>query len=185
MSLSVAETSIPGVQLSHGVRRGDERGFLERLFCENALAELLGDRRIVQVNHTRTVGSGTVRGLHFQLPPAAEMKFVHCLSGRIFDVAVDLRADSPTLHRWHGETLDGDEPTTLIIPEGIAHGFQLLSERCDLLYFHTAAYDPELERGVDALDPALAIEWPLPVERRSQRDQALPRIGAGVPEIAL
>ena len=185
MNLALAATEIEGVQILHGNRRGDARGFLERLFCENELAAVLGARRIVQVNHTRTEGRGTVRGLHFQLPPSAEMKFIHCLSGRIFDVAVDLRARSSTLHRWHGEVLDGEEAKTLVVPEGVAHGFQLLSDACDLIYLHTAAYDPKREGGVDATDPVLAIAWPLPVERRSERDEGLPRIGAGAAEVVL
>ena len=185
MTLTVGGTAIEGVRTVRGTRRGDARGFLERLFCEGELAAILEGRRIVQVNRTRTEGKGTVRGLHFQFPPSAEMKFVHCLSGQIFDVAADLRSESPTLHRWHGQMLDGDEGGTVVIPEGVAHGFQLLSESCDILYFHTAAYDPDREGGIDATDPALAIEWPLAIERRSERDAALPRIGTGATEIVL
>ena len=185
MSLTIGETAIDGVRTLRSTRRGDARGFLERLFCEDELADVLDGRRIVQVNHARTIGKGTVRGLHFQFPPSAEMKFVHCLAGQIFDVAADLRAGSPTLHHWHGEVLDGEQGVTLVIPEGVAHGFQLLSDSCDLIYFHSAAYDPEREGGIDALDPTLAVEWPLPVERRSERDEALPRVGDGAAEIRL
>src|ERR1700755_1085117 len=131
---------VAGVRLLRGRRLGDERGFLERLFCRESLREILGDRTIVQINHTRTLGRGTVRGLHFQRPPFAEMKLVHCLRGRIFDVAADLRTHSPTPHKWHGEILSDEEPRTLVIPEGVAHGFQVLSDDCELIYLHTAAY---------------------------------------------
>lgn len=177
MSFTVTETEIEGVRLLAGRRIGDERGFLERLFCGDSLQDILGDRRIVQVNHTRTTGRGTVRGMHCQLAPAAEMKLVHCLYGRVFDVAADLRIGSPTWGRWEAAMLDSESAQTFVIPEGCAHGFQVLSEVCELIYFHTAAYAPEHEAGVDALDPTLSIGWPLEVGLRSERDQGLPGLG--------
>ena len=181
MSLSVCHTRLAGVEVLRGKRIGDARGFLERLFCSEALSDVLQERRIMQINHTHTEGKGTVRGLHFQYPPASEMKFVHCLSGRIFDVAADLRANSSTCGQWHGEILSGDEPKTFVIPEGVAHGFQLLSETCDILYLHTAPYSPEAEGGLNACDERLAIDWPLPIGLRSERDRLLPSLG---PEFA-
>jgi dTDP-4-dehydrorhamnose 3,5-epimerase len=177
VSFSIAETGIEGVRLLTGRRIGDERGFLERLFCAETLRELLGGRRVVQINHTRTTGRGTVRGLHCQLAPAAEMKLVHCLSGRIFDVAADLRIGSPTWGRWHAAELDGETPRTFLIPEGCAHGFQVLSDACELIYLHTAPYTPELEAGVNARDTMLAIEWPLEIGLQSERDRNLPGLG--------
>ncbi|MEA1051628.1 dTDP-4-dehydrorhamnose 3,5-epimerase family protein [Lamprobacter modestohalophilus] len=149
---------------------GDARGFLERLYCQDELRPLLGERRIVQINRTLTAQAGTVRGLHFQHPPHAELKGVTCLRGAIFDVAVDLRQGSPTFLHWHAERLGGDQPRTLVIPEGFAHGFQTLTDDCELLYLHTAAYCPEAEAGLNALDPRLAIAWPQPITARSARD---------------
>ena len=154
----------------HPIR--DDRGSLDRLFCLDELKPLLGQRTIVQVNHTVTVKTGTIRGMHFQHPPHAEMKLVTCLHGGIFDVAVDLRAASPTFLHWHGEHLSADNHRTLAIPEGFAHGFQSLTDDCELLYLHTAAYQLDAEDGLDALDPVLGIRWPVPVSERSARDQA-------------
>jgi dTDP-4-dehydrorhamnose 3,5-epimerase len=177
VSFVVEPTGIAGVQVVRRKRIGDARGYLERLFCAGDLADVMGNRSIMQINRTRTVGRGTVRGMHFQYSPAAETKFVTCLSGELFDVAVDLRAGSSTYGRWHGEVLSAAQPTTLVIPEGAAHGFQVLSDECELLYLHTASYDPANESGVNACDPLLAINWPLPVGLRSDRDQGLPRLG--------
>ena len=112
--------------------------------------------------------------MHYQLPPSAEAKIVSCLRGAAFDVAVDLRRDSPTFLQWHAETLSAENHRSLVIPEGVAHGFQALADDCELLYFHTAAYDPAAERGLHPGDPRLAIAWPLPVERLSERDASHP-----------
>lgn len=149
---------------------GDSRGYLERMFCTEELDEVLVGRCIVQINHTLTSSRGTVRGLHFQHPPHAETKFVSCLRGEVFDVAVDLRRDSPTFLRWHAEMLSADNHRTLVLPEGFAHGFQTLTDDCEMLYFHTTAYHGPAEGGLNALDPLLLIHWPLPVEGLSPRD---------------
>lgn len=150
---------------------GDSRGYLERLFCLEELAEILAGRHIAQINHTLTASRGTVRGMHFQYPPHAETKFVSCLRGEVFDVAVDLRRGSPTFLQWHGEILSADNHRTLVIAEGYAHGFQTLCDDCEMLYFHTAAYHAEAEGGVNALDPELAIKWPLEIVALSDRDR--------------
>lgn len=171
-------TAIPGVTGLQRHPRGDQRGYLERLFCLDELAPILTGRRIVQINHTLTTKAGTLRGLHFQHPPHAEMKLVSCLRGAVHDVAVDLRADSPTFAQHHAEVLSAENHRTLVIPEGCAHGFQTLTDDCELLYLHTASFAPEAEGGVDALDPTLAIAWPLPVGERSARDQGLPLLSA-------
>jgi dTDP-4-dehydrorhamnose 3,5-epimerase len=172
----ISGTAIAGVCLLTRKPVGDHRGFLERLFCENDLAPVMAGRYIVQVNHTATAGRGTVRGMHFQHPPHAEAKIVSCLKGEVFDVAVDLRRHSPTFLHWHAEVLGKDNFKTLFIPEGVAHGFQVLSDDCDLLYCHTAAYHGPAEGGLNPLDPCLAIDWPLPVSGLSQRDAAHPLV---------
>lgn len=166
-------TPLSGLMLLQRHPIGDARGYLERMFCREALAPWLGERAIVQINHTLTARASTVRGMHFQHPPHAEMKLVSCLRGEVYDVAVDLRPDSPTFGRWHAEILSAANQRTLLIPEGFAHGFQTLTDDCELLYLHTAAYRPEAEGGVNALDPVLGIAWPRPVLERSARDAGL------------
>lgn len=108
--------------------------------------------------------------MHFQHPPYAEVKFVRCLRGRVWDVAVDLRAGSPTFLRWHAEELSPENAHMLVIPEGCAHGFQTLEADTELLYLHTTAYTPGAEGGVRYDDPAIGIRWPLPAANISSRD---------------
>lgn len=169
---TLEQTPIAGLQVIQRKPMGDERGYLERLFCAGDLEPLIGDRGIVQINHTLTVKSGVVRGVHYQNPPHAEMKLVSCLKGEVYDVAVDLRKDSPTFLKWHAAILSEENHRSFAIPEGFAHGFQTLTDNCELIYLHTSAYMPEAEAGLDALDPLVGIKWPLPVTERSARDQA-------------
>lgn len=171
---TVVPTPIAGVVLVKGQPHGDSRGAFMRLYCQDDLSEILGPRRIVQINHSRTQRVGTVRGMHFQRPPNAEMKLVRCLRGRVWDVAVDLRHGSPTFGRWFGADLTPENGLMLVVPEGCAHGFQVLETDSELLYLHTAAYAPEAEGGVASADPMLGIEWPLPPVELSPRDLAFP-----------
>lgn len=168
---AVIETPLAGLTLLQRRPIGDQRGYLERLFCREELAAVIGQRLIIQINHTLTAKAGTVRGMHFQRAPYAEMKLVTCLKGEVFDVAIDLRRDSPTFLRWHAVHLSADNHRTLAIPEGFAHGFQTLTDDCELIYLHTAPYNPAAEGGLNALDPRLAIGWPLPVTEISARDR--------------
>lgn len=164
---------------------GDSRGFLQRMFCRDELQDLMAGKNIAQVNHTFTASRGTVRGMHFQHPPDAETKFVSCLRGEIYDVAVDLRQGSPTFLQWHAERLSADNHKTLVIPEGFAHGFQTLSENCEMLYLHTAAYQPASEGGLNPRDPRLAIEWPLQIAELSRRDAQHPHLAEDFQGVAL
>lgn len=170
----ILATPIAGLQVLQRKPIGDSRGYLERLFCAEELQALIPRNHIAQINHTLTATCGTVRGMHFQHPPHAETKFVSCLRGEVYDVAVDLRHNSPTFLRWHAERLSADNHKTLIIPEGFAHGFQTLTDDCEMLYFHTSAYHPCAEGGLHAQDPRLAIQWPLLVVALSPRDAAHP-----------
>ncbi len=170
----ILDTPLSGLRVLQRKPIGDSRGYLERLFCREELQTLAPDKPIAQINHTLTASRGTVRGLHFQRPPHAETKFVSCLRGEVFDVAVDLRHNSPTFLRWHAELLSADNHKTLVIPEGFAHGFQTLTDNCEMLYFHTIAYQPGAEGGLNPRDPQLAIQWPLPVAGLSPRDAAHP-----------
>lgn len=171
-------TAIAGVVVVDTRRTEDARGAFARLFCETELAEVIGTRRIVQINQSTTAQRGAVRGMHYQRQPHAEMKLVRCLRGRVWDVAVDLRAGSPTFLQWHAEELTPDNARMLVVPEGCAHGFQALEAASELLYLHTAAYRAEAEGGVAAQDARLAIAWPLPVAGLSARDAAHPPIAA-------
>ena len=173
----ILDTPIAGLQVLQRKPIGDSRGYLERLFCSDDLQAHTKGKHISQINHTLTASRGTVRGMHFQRPPHAEIKFVSCLRGEVFDVAVDLRDNSPTFLRWHAEVLSADNHKTLIIPGGFAHGFQTLTDDCEMLYFHTAPYLPGAEGGLNAQDPRLAIQWPLPVAELSPRDAAHSLLG--------
>ena len=149
----------------------DHRGFLSRFYCANDFSEAGLNTPIAQINHTFTKTKGAVRGLHFQNPPHAEIKLVSCLQGEIFDVAVDLRKNSPTFLQWHGVVLSAQNRQSLLIPEGFAHGFQALSQDCELIYLHTAAYHPEAEGALNVADPRLNIAWPLAITEISERDR--------------
>lgn len=177
--------SINGLVLVERQRIGDDRGHFSRLFCALELGSAGWHRPVVQINHTMTRKKGTVRGLHFQRPPHAEMKLVSCLRGEIWDVAVDVRADSPTFLLWHAETLSAENGRALLIPEGFAHGFQSLSDNVELIYCHSAAYEPTSETGLSWNDPALNIAWPLPITEMSARDRAHPLIGSDFQGIAV
>jgi len=172
----ITDTELTGLKVIRRTPVGDSRGFLERLFCADELGALMVQQTIVQINHTLTAKRGTVRGMHFQHPPHGEMKFVSCLRGEIFDVAVDLRRGSATFLRWHAERLGDKSQRTLFIPQGFAHGFQTLTDHCELLYFHTAAYRPDAEGGLNPRDPRLEILWPSEITHLSPRDASHPML---------
>jgi dTDP-4-dehydrorhamnose 3,5-epimerase len=168
----VQETPLAGLRVVRRQRVEDERGFLSRLFCAQELAAAGFVLPIAQVNHAYTKRRGAVRGLHYQNQPHCEDKFVSCLRGAIFDIAVDLRRDSPTFLRWHGEVLNAGNAASLLVPQGFAHGFQALSDDCELIYLHSRPYTAGAEGGLNVLDPLLAIKWPLPFSDISARDAA-------------
>jgi dTDP-4-dehydrorhamnose 3,5-epimerase len=170
-------TPLPGVVSVQRKTLEDQRGFLSRFYCADEFREIGADKPIAQINHTLTRQKGAVRGLHFQHPPYSETKLVSCLKGEILDVAVDLRANSPTFLHWHGEILSAANRKSLLIPEGFAHGFQALSEDCELIYLHTAPYQPGAEGALNVRDPKLNIAWPLPMTDISERDNNHPFIG--------
>lgn len=160
--------------------RGDARGSFERIFCAEEFAARGLATAWVQMNLSVTRGAGALRGMHFQRPPHAEVKLIRAIRGRVHDVIVDLRAGSPSFGRHVAVVLDADLRNAVYVPEGFAHGFQSLTDEVEMIYAHSAAYAPGFEGGVQALDPALGIDWPLPVTQRSPRDEGLP----GVREVA-
>ncbi len=167
---TVTALPLAGLNLIERHRLGDSRGFLSRIFCAEELSAAGWHKPIAQINQTYTAQRGTVRGLHFQHPPHDEMKVVSCLRGAIWDVAVDLRAKSPTFLQWHAQELSSINNRALLIPEGFAHGFQTLSDDCELIYLHSAAHAAGAEGGLSPHDPLLSIEWPLPITELSNRD---------------
>ena len=175
---NVSTTPLEGLALVERQRAVDARGYFSRFFCAEELAAFGFSLPIAQINHTLTRRRGAVRGLHFQRPPHAEDKLVSCLRGEVFDVAVDLRRGSPTFLRWHGEVLSADNHRSLLIPQGFAHGFQTLTEDCELLYLHSRAFAPNAEGALHARDPALAIAWPLAFTELSERDARHPHLTA-------
>lgn len=182
--MRVKPTSLSGVCVAESAPRVDARGSFLRLFCDESLAPVLGGRCVRQINLSRTVRQGAIRGMHFQYSPHAEMKLIRCLKGRVWDVAVDLRQGSPTFLQWHAEELTPESTRLFIIPEGCAHGFQALEPDSELLYLHTAPYQPGAEGGVAWNDPRLGIAWPLPPLDISERDLNHPWLPANFEGLA-
>ena len=168
------ETRLDGLVLLEPDVHGDDRGFLLETFSEEGWRDLGIDIRPVQENHSRSA-QNTLRGLHFQTRPG-QAKLVRCLRGRIWDVAVDLRRDSPTFGEWEGYELDDVRHNQLFIPVGFAHGFCVLSEIGDFAYLLSSVYDPETESGIAWDDPDVGVEWPISEPLLSKRDETAPRL---------
>ncbi len=169
---------LPGLVAIEPAVHGDERGFFIETYRRAWHAEvgIPEPESFVQDNHSRST-RGVVRGMHFQIGSGVA-KLVRCARGRILDVAVDLRAGSPTYGEWESVELDDEGMRELYVPVGFAHGFCVLSDVADVLYKQTTYYDQEVERGIVWNDPEIGIEWPLPAEQLivSERDQAAPRL---------
>lgn len=174
--LSITDLPLAGLKRVERQRLGDTRGFLARIFCAEELRAADWTGPVAQINQTHTARRGTVRGLHFQHPPQAEMKLVSCIRGEVWDVAVDVRAGSNTFLRWHAELLSAANNRAMLIPAGFAHGLQALSDDVELIYCHSAPYDASAEGGLNPRDPRLAIGWPLPVGPLSPRDAQHPML---------
>jgi len=159
--------------IEHGTIE-DNRGRFSRLICANELKKIGHTGNFVQVNHSYTKQAGSVRGLHFQIPPTAEIKVVKCIKGAVFDVIVDIRRNSPTFLVWCGQNLTELNMKMMYIPKGFAHGFQTLNPDSELIYFHTEFYTPDHEGALHYNDPQLSINWPLPVCDISERDASHP-----------
>jgi dTDP-4-dehydrorhamnose 3,5-epimerase len=169
---------LPGLWMIDLEKRADERGYFARSYCEQEFSSRGLNTRWPQSNLTLTLRRGMLRGLHFQAEPKPEIKVVRCFSGAVCDVAVDLRRGSPTFGRWKSFELSAENGRALYIPAGFAHGFQCLSDHCQLFYQMSEFYFQELARGVRWNDRALKIAWPLPDPFVSEKDLALPAIGA-------
>jgi len=153
-----------------GIR--DERGFFARVFCVDEFRSAGLETSFVQINNSLSSRAGTLRGLHYQLPPMAEVKVVRCIAGALWDCIVDLRPDSPTFARWFGTTLSAENRRMLYVPRGFAHGFITLTDNAEALYLVSARYAPEQERGLRWDDPRFGIEWPREPAELSAKDRA-------------
>ncbi len=168
------KTGLDGVWTVDLLRYEDERGFFATSYAAEEFAKRGIRFEISQSSISSNIERGTLRGLHFQLAPKAQAKFVTCLKGKMFDVVVDLREDSPNYLRWVGVELDSESYRSVYIPEGFAHGYQTLSDNAVIYYHMGAPYAPELGRGMRWDDPAVKVKWPLPVTRISERDRSYP-----------
>lgn len=155
----------------------DERGSFARTWCRQEFEKNVGRIDFVQTSLSSNTRAGTVRGLHYQAEPFGETKLVRCVKGYVFDVVLDLRPDSPTFCQWHAEELSEINGVALLIPEGVAHGFQSLCDESSVLYQISEYYAPEAARGVRWDDAAFAIRWPLPVSGISEHDRTWPNFG--------
>ena len=162
-------TKIPGVLVVELEKREDPRGYFARAWCADEFAKN-GLPRFVQTNMSMSRQRGTIRGLHYQAAPHGEAKYMRCIRGAIFDVAVDVRPDSPTYKKWIGVELTADNRKALFIPEGLAHAYQALTDDAEVIYSASCAYTPGAERGIRWNDPAFNIEWPIVEALVSEKD---------------
>jgi len=178
MNIKVIETSINGVfEIIHSPFI-DERGLFLNLFRSKntPISSIWNNRPIEQINISKTLNAGTIRGMHMQNEPYSEAKLISCLKGKVFDVAVDLRSDSPTFRKWCKVVLSPDLNNSIFIPEGCAHGFQTMENNCEMIYLHSKSWKKELETGVNYNDRKLDIAWPMAQTFLSKRDENLPSL---------
>lgn len=176
--MQIQPTSLPGVFLIDSEKRGDSRGYLVRTYCEESFLNAGLNTRWIQSSITRSPILGTLRGMHFQEKPHAEIKLIRCITGAIWDCLVDVRPDSPTYGKWESFHLSEENSRSLYVPQGIAHGFLTLSAEVRLHYSMSAAYSPDHATGIHWNDPDVAIQWPETPVVISEKDQTLPRLSS-------
>jgi dTDP-4-dehydrorhamnose 3,5-epimerase len=152
-------------------KRGDDRGFFARTFCKNEFGVAGLNNEIVQINNSLSKDKGTLRGMHYQLNPKSEDKIVRCISGKLYDVIIDLRPKSETFTQWFGVELTAENRIMLFVPKGFAHGFMTLEENTEAFYLVTEFYSPEHERGIRYNDPRFGIKWPMEPAIISDKDK--------------
>jgi dTDP-4-dehydrorhamnose 3,5-epimerase len=173
------ETALPGVHVLEQERHADVRGYFARTWCTNELTAHGLDASLLQTSVSYNHRRGTLRGLHYQAPPYAEVKLVRCARGALLDVAVDIRPDSPTFRKWVGVELTADNGKALYIPKGFAHGFYTLADATEVEYFISAEYRPDAARGLRYNDGFFSIGWPGPVAVIAERDRDYPDASPG------
>lgn len=150
----------------------DERGWFVRTFCKEEFGKIGHTKEWLQFNHSYTRQKGSIRGMHYQIPPYSEIKLVRCIAGSVYDVIIDLRKGSPTFLNYFGAELSSVNKKMIYIPEGFAHGFQTMTDDSELIYHHSAMYKPGVEGGIKYNDPLIKLSWPLAVASISPRDNA-------------
>jgi len=173
-NLNISKLPINDALLIETKINEDERGSFSRFFCSDELNSILNESKILNINFSHSKKKGTIRGLHFQKNPHQEKKFIRCISGRIFDVIVDLRKDSSSYLSWYGVELNAIKKNMLYVPEGFAHGFQTLEDNSEIIYFVSNYYSPVSEGGYRFNDPVFKIKWPLDVTEISYKDLNYP-----------
>ena len=166
------QTPLKGAYLIDLEKRGDDRGFFARAFCEKEFGANQLVTRFVQVNNSLSAQRGTLRGMHYQLGAKAETKLVRCIRGALLDVILDLRKDSPTFGQSYSAELTAENRRMMYVPKGFGHGFITLADNTEAFYFVDEFYAPEAERGVRWNDPKFAIQWPMEPVVLSDKDRA-------------
>ncbi len=172
-------TSLEGAYLIGLDKYEDERGFFARIFCKSEFEEMGLSSKFIQVNNSLTRYKGTIRGMHYQLEPSAEVKIVRCIRGSLYDAIIDLRPDSSSFGEWFGSELSAENRQMMYVPKGFAHGFLTLEDNTETFYFASSSYSPDLERGIRYNDPYFGIEWPISVTQSSQKDRECPDFDPG------
>ena len=178
-------TSLRGAVLIELEKRGDDRGFFARYFCEHEFAAAGLESRYVQINNSLSAKKGTLRGLHYQLPPSAEVKVVRCVRGALWDVIIDLRPDSPSYKKWFGAELSAENRLMMYVPRGFAHAILTLTDEAEAIYLVSDSYAPEKERGLRWDDTAFGIEWPIEPTEISPKDAKWPSFDAAFHSVEL
>ena len=173
MDIKIKKLKLKGASELLLKKKSDDRGWFVRLFCKNELLSINKSKNIKQINSSFTKKKGTIRGFHYQEIPYQEDKLVTCLQGDVYDVIVDIRPNSPTFGKWINTIISSEKMNAIYIPKGFAHGYQTLSNNCQILYFHTEFYKKESENGFSYNSPFLNIKWPLKITNISKKDSKL------------
>lgn len=179
------ETKLKGAYIIDLEPFKDDRGLFARTFCKKSFTHIGHDKEFVQFNHSQTKIKGTIRGMHFQKPPHAEIKLIRCIRGSVFDVIIDIRKASPTYLMHIGVELSEQNMRMIYVPEGFAHGFQTLQDNTELIYHHSAYYEPNSEGGIHYLEPSINIKWPLEPTVISKKDSTQSFLQASFEGVAL
>ncbi len=172
--MNFLQTPLAGSYIIELTPFSDSRGWFARTYCKDEFKQISHTKEWVQLNHSVTFKTGTIRGMHYQIKPYREIKMVRCIAGAVYDVIIDLREGSSTFLNWFGAELSAQNKKMLYIPEGFAHGFQTLTNDCELLYHHTELYVPAAEAGIKYDELLVNIQWPLPITEISERDKNHP-----------
>ncbi len=172
--MKFTKTPLPGAYIIDLEKIGDDRGFFARVFCKKEFSQHELETEFVQINNSLSAQKGTLRGMHYQLDPHAEVKVVRCIKGRLWDVILDIRPNSPTFGQWFGAELSAENRRMMYVPKGFAHGFVTLEDDTEAFYLVSAYYAPEFERGIRWNDPKFGIEWPIEPVIISDKDRNHP-----------